>query len=111
MLFSRYDGTEPLSCYQCEEDILPGEFVERIPLINATHVVSTHVHYECGIRSVIGSVAHQKGKCICFGGEVHDEEHEKGMSKREAARAAANHFWETKQILEKSIDKVMKEKK
>jgi hypothetical protein len=47
------------------------------------------VHAECDLRAIAGSVGHQLGRCSCFGG---DEEDPPGMTKREAARAAAALF-------------------
>ncbi len=49
------------------------------------------VHYECRMREIVGSVAHQEGRCSCFGGDGSDDEFE---TKREAARAAVKLFHE-----------------
>lgn len=49
------------------------------------------LHHECGIRSVIGSVSHQKKLCSCFGGTQPDTED--GMTRHEAAIAAARYFY------------------
>ena len=46
-------------------------------------------HKECAMRSVVGSVGHLERRCSCFvkdGKAAHDPP---GMTKREAARAAA----------------------
>jgi hypothetical protein len=42
-------------------------------------------HYECGIRMVMGSVAHQKRECSCFGGTGGDDPN---LSLRENAQLA-----------------------
>jgi hypothetical protein len=44
------------------------------------------IHHECLIRAVVGSVGHQLRRCSCYGG---DEEDPPGLTKREAARLAA----------------------
>jgi hypothetical protein len=71
-------------CILCEEPIEPGD----IGTINIAGQVAYHA---CSIRAVIGSVGHQLGKCSCFGGA---EEDPPGMSRREAALAAAELFYE-----------------
>ncbi len=43
------------------------------------------MHYECFVRMLVGSVAHQTQRCSCFGGA---EEDPPGLSKRDAARLA-----------------------
>lgn len=48
------------------------------------------MHYECGLRMVIGSVGHLLGKCHCYGGTMEDPE---GMTRRQAAQAACE-LWE-----------------
>lgn len=44
------------------------------------------MHYECEIRSVVGSVGHQTRRCSCNGGTFEDPLE---MTRREAAIAAA----------------------
>ncbi len=46
-------------------------------------------HYECSARSALGSVAHQKGECSCYGGSGEDDPR---LSKRQAAMAALVFF-------------------
>lgn len=46
-------------------------------------------HYECTLRMAVGSVGHQLHQCSCYGGTAEDPE---GMSRREAAIAAAQLF-------------------
>jgi hypothetical protein len=43
------------------------------------------MHYECGMRGIVGSLAHQLQKCQCFGGDGEDPP---GMSVRQAAIAS-----------------------
>lgn len=47
------------------------------------------IHRECLLRTVLGSVGHQKKTCHCHGGT---EEDPPGLSKRDAARAAVA-YW------------------
>jgi hypothetical protein len=68
-------------CDWCEEPVLNDD--RRAP----NYVRPTH--YECGLRAAIGSVGHQKMRCFCFGGE---EEDPPGLSRRQAAMAAALFF-------------------
>lgn len=68
------------NCVYCDEPLLPHE--ERAPY-------QPHYHYECGVRCAVGSVAHQRGQCSCYGGS---EEDPPEMTRREAAIAAAQHF-------------------
>ena len=46
-------------------------------------------HLECRLRQVVGSVGHQLGQCSCHGGTLEDPP---GMTRRQAARAAAELF-------------------
>jgi hypothetical protein len=49
------------------------------------------MHRECHFRGIIGSAAHQQRRCSCFGGGNGNGEDE-GMTRREGARAALDHF-------------------
>jgi hypothetical protein len=73
-------------CIWCEEPIGALD----MGTINAAGQVS---HYECSIRSIAGSVGHQKRLCSCFGG---DQEDPPGMTRRQAAVAAMTYFHKTK---------------
>jgi hypothetical protein len=68
-----------MNCGYCTEKILPGE---EDPW-NADR------HLECGLRSAVGSAAHQLKECSCFGGTREDPP---GMSRRDAAKLAAITF-------------------
>lgn len=52
--------SDPILCAHCGEDILEGE--PRMPF-NAGAVL---MHRKCGLRGVIGSVAHLQGRCSCY---------------------------------------------
>jgi hypothetical protein len=72
--------TDPL-CPFCEEPITSDD--RRAPDFR------TPTHYECGLRAALGSVGHQRKLCSCYGGT---EEDPPGMTRRQAAVAAAMHF-------------------
>lgn len=76
-------------CPLCEEIVTQEEAVYK-----AFHPSGLRaIHYECELREVIGSVGHQKGTCVR--GED-GEDDPPGMTKREAARAAAKYFFENR---------------
>jgi|HubBroStandDraft_1064217.scaffolds.fasta_scaffold32770_4 hypothetical protein len=77
-------------CPECGEEIVKGEMV--MPFNNDTILM----HYECGLRGIIGSVAHLQRRCSCYvpGSEEGDPP---GMSKREAAKAAVK-LWDMIQL-------------
>lgn len=64
-----------LICAWCGEAIAEGSEIEQGPL-----------HFECGLRSALGSIGHQKKACSCYGGQQEDPP---GMTRRQAAAAAA----------------------
>lgn len=66
------------NCVWCDEPILPAE--RRTGL----------VHFECGLRSAVGSVGHQKKACSCYGGTMEDPP---GLTRRQAAIAAEEYFY------------------
>lgn len=68
-----------MNCDWCDEPILPDESTHQ--LVNAI------MHKECFARAILGSIAHLRGTCACYGG---DEDDPPGMTKREAARMAAS---------------------
>jgi hypothetical protein len=70
-------------CQWCEEPILPGEKVASW---------GDPLHWECGLRSVIGGLNHQMGICTCRGGT--EEPDPPDLSRREAAQMAAQFFYE-----------------
>jgi len=70
-------------CGWCNEKIEPRENGERTD-------IGTH-HPDCALRAVIGSVAHLQRRCACYVRGSSDNDPD-GMTKREAATAAANLF-------------------
>jgi len=73
-------GNELMNCVWCDEPIGPGEISNL-----------RNTHRECALRMIRGSVAHIERRCGCFveGSRLGDPP---GVSKREAARAAAEAF-------------------
>lgn len=65
-------------CMLCKEAIAEGD-------AGTIDGVGNVVHYECQMRSLIGSVGHQMRRCSCYGGT---EEDPPGMTPRQAAQAA-----------------------
>ncbi len=82
-------------CPWCDEPIAAGDRGSLIWEITAAEYGSWH--QECLLRSFVGSVAHQLKTCHCFGGSVRDNEPPEGMTKRQQAKAAAEHY-EAQQI-------------
>lgn len=74
-------------CLHCEEAIVEGD-------IGTVNYGGQIMHYECGMRGVIGSVGHQNRTCSCYGGT---EEDPPGMTRRQAAQAACA-LWERRQF-------------
>lgn len=68
-------------CLHCDEEILPHEMIPD---------AEGKVHRECLLRSIVGSVGHQMGRCSCFGyrGNGDDE----SLTRRENALIAARFF-------------------
>lgn len=77
------------SCSWCEEVVVEGDRGVILPSIPEG---KTLYHLECFLRQITGSVGHQRKTCSCFGGR---EEDPKGMTLREAARAAVDEFRKT----------------
>lgn len=72
--------TDPV-CPWCDEAVLATD--KRAPTYQQP------MHYECGLRSAVGSIGHQQRRCFCFGGT---EEDPPGLTRRQAATAAALYF-------------------
>lgn len=88
-------------CAWCEEEVKTGDAglieshilrqatAEEVPDGDPTNVYVAQnrpLHRECYIRRGVGSVGHLRRQCTCYGGVEDDPP---GMTKREAARAAA----------------------
>lgn len=65
-------------CLICREAVVDGDI--------GTLQGDDPIHYECALRGVAGSVAHQLAQCSCHGGKFEDPP---GLTQREAAQAAA----------------------
>lgn len=80
-------------CGYCDEPIRAGEDGWILD-------GGTVLHLECLLRSIVGSVAHQEKRCSCYGGSGDSEsgyggsgdDREDGMTLRQGARAAMEHF-------------------
>lgn len=72
-------------CQWCDEPVTAHERSHGATVNSSGQAV----HYECGLRSAVGSVGHQRRLCSCYGG---DQEDPPGMTRREAARAALLYF-------------------
>lgn len=74
-----YPFPEVTVCVYCSEPITEGER-RAIDFVQP-------VHWECGIRSVVGGLNHLNGLCVCCGGTLPPDP--EGTTKREAAKMAA----------------------
>lgn len=71
------------TCGWCHEEIKPGEALAPY--------TKNSVHWECGVRSVVGGVNHLNRTCTCCGGTQDPDP--PGVTRREAARLAME-AWE-----------------
>src|SRR5258708_5208550 len=72
-------------CSWCTETIEANDAGVIIPHLEDRRTTMRPQHYECFIRQVAGSVAHQLHRCSCYGGKQCDPTR---MTKRKAAKAA-----------------------
>jgi hypothetical protein len=86
MTQSASDAGASLLCQWCDEAVTEDELRMGDAEVNRS---GQAIHIECGLRSAIGSVGHQRRLCSCHGG---DQEDPPGMTRREAARAAMEYF-------------------
>ncbi|HZT29450.1 MAG TPA: hypothetical protein VFA33_06185 [Bryobacteraceae bacterium] len=77
------------ACGFCLEPIETGNRGVIIPHIDTDGESEKPYHFECHMRMVVGSLAHQQRRCSCYGGTEHDPP---GMTLRQAARAAFE-YW------------------
>ena len=77
-------------CQLCDELILPGDALAP-DIFNGLPV-----HYECGLRAIVGGANHITHRCTCCGGTEPPDP--PGLTRREAARAAQT-AWEIDQAL------------
>lgn len=76
------------SCSWCGENICEYDMGVIMPLVRVDGTFEIAIHAECHIRQVVGSVAHQRGECSCYGGVGEDSPE---LSRRAAARAAVHY--------------------
>jgi hypothetical protein len=72
------------SCLLCGEvfDEAAGDSGQAMPVVMTEGTRICHVHKECQMMNVTGSLAHHEGRCHCYGG---DGEGTPGMTLREEA--------------------------
>lgn len=80
-----------LACLHCGEPIAENDSGTIMAYIGEEGARPAATHRECEIRSVAGSVGHQRGLCSCNGGPGTMDD-PPGMTKREAAIAAEREF-------------------
>ena len=73
------------NCWWCHE---PLALTDDVVALNGGNDA---IHRECLVRQVVGSVAHQQHRCLCYGGTDEDAPE---MSRRESALAAFR-YWLT----------------
>lgn len=54
-------------CYWCGELVAAGDRGFLRPTVKAEKASLEPIHRECDLRSVVGSMAHQEGRCSCQG--------------------------------------------
>ena len=88
-----------LFCARCDEPFTEGDVGVIMPVM-AEDPYSIGYHRECHLRGIVGSVAHQKRECVCYGGEGEDDPN---LTAREAARAAVTLF-QQRAIYHRSVE-------
>jgi hypothetical protein len=76
-------------CSWCDEVFVAGDagiVIDSVSEGPGDAALETPMHKNCFLRSVMGSIGHQRRECECYGGTEGDPE---GMTKRQAADAAA----------------------
>ena len=78
-------------CLWCHEAIEAHHAGTMVDVVDTNITTIRPQHYECALRAVIGSVAHQRGACSCYDplSTVHDPE---GMTARQAAVEATRYY-------------------
>lgn len=82
-------------CGHCDEPVMDGDTGTMVMHIGVDRAEVKPVHYECSMRSVIGSVGHVEGTCSC-NVPWSNESDPPGMNRREAALAAVR-AWDRRQ--------------
>lgn len=73
-----------MNCIYCDEPILPTD-------LRGKHSLDV-MHYECSMRMVAGSVAHQRRQCWCFDKTKEGPEDDPNLSLRENAKLACREW-------------------
>jgi len=60
-------------CLDCNEPIAAGDRGFLLPVVRPRAPILRPTHFECHLRSVMGSVTHLEHRCTCFGGKDEDE--------------------------------------
>jgi hypothetical protein len=81
-------------CTWCMEPIAEGDYGVTIPHVTCNKdgtyaALARPLHWECHVRTVVGSVAHQLGICSCVNPNS-DEHDPPSLTRREAAKAVAS---------------------
>lgn len=77
------------ACTWCDEPITDTDCGVTMPAIGREGPGVVAFHIECHMRTIVGSIAHQRRRCACFGGTDDDPP---GLTRRAAARAAVDEF-------------------
>ena len=90
----RVDAPVGEPCGWCAETIAAGDLGVMVPHLGEDDEMRDRpVHRECFLRQIVGSVAHQRKTCHCFGGA--DDEISSDLSIRQEAIAAVAIFEDT----------------
>lgn len=88
-----------MTCLHCEEPIEKGDTGFLMPTIMADGMPGIeYVHFECNVRSIVGSVKHQRGECGCVTGDFSADDDAEYPTRRAAAKAAL------KELTRRSLD-------
>jgi hypothetical protein len=80
-----------MDCEWCDETIEKDDRGFTMPVMGSD--LTIYYHQPCFLRSVLGGLAHQQGKCTCYGGSA-DDMNPVGMTRREEAVAAVEMWHE-----------------
>lgn len=83
------------TCDWCDEPIVEGDRYQRIRHVGTPGKDWAYFHFECLMRSIVGSVAHQTGRCSCYGGTGEDNPK---LTIHQAAWDAFNHWKKTQSL-------------
>lgn len=91
----RIDVPVGATCQWCEEPIGGTDSGIFMPFYDGEQVVRVYDHVECWLRQIVGSLAHQHGRCSCHGGVAADPP---AMTVRDAARTAVAAYYRANPI-------------